>query len=319
MLNASHLARVDVNLLVLLHVVLEEGHVGRAAERLRLTSSAVSHGLARLRRLLDDPLFLRTPKGIVPTARALALREPVAEILSLVQGVLRTAVPFDPATSSRRFVIGAPDAVLASTAALLLKRISAVAPRIDIGLVHLMPQPRERPTDNPWAQCLKQIEQREVDVAMLPIRELPSRFEGHWLYDEDFVVAMRRGHPFERDPTEANFCATNHLLVSSGGDPHGFVDEALRKRGRRRRVALTVPSFMLALELVARSDLLVALPRQLVRRHVARFGLAAVELPLKRKADPIQAVTTKAAMLDAGVAWLMGMLVSLFALQTKPS
>src|SRR4029078_9501847 len=102
MLNASHLARVDVNLLVLFHVVLEEGHVGRAAAQLRFTACAVSHGLARLRRLLDDPLFLRTPKGIVPTARALALREPVEEMLSLVQGVLCTAVPFDPATSSVR-------------------------------------------------------------------------------------------------------------------------------------------------------------------------------------------------------------------------
>jgi DNA-binding transcriptional LysR family regulator len=319
MLNAAHLARVDVNLLVLFHVVLEEGHVGRAAERLRLTSSAVSHGLARLRRLLDDPLFLRTPKGIVPTARALALRDPVAEALSLVQGVLRTAVPFEPATSSRRFVIGAPDAVLASTAALLLKRIRAVAPRVDVGLVHLMPRPRERPTDNPWEKGLNQIEQREIDVAVLPIRNLPSRFEARWLYDEDFVVAMRRGHPFEQEPTEANFCATDQLLVSSGGDPHGFVDEALRKRGRRRRVALTVPSFMLALELVARSDLLAALPRQLVRRHAARFGLAAVELPLRRKPDPIQAVTTKAAMLDAGVAWLMGTLAGLFAPGTKAS
>jgi DNA-binding transcriptional LysR family regulator len=78
MLNASQLARADINLLVLFHVVLEEGNVGRAADRLRVTSSAVSHSLARLRLLLDDPLFLRTPKGIVPTARAVALREPVA-------------------------------------------------------------------------------------------------------------------------------------------------------------------------------------------------------------------------------------------------
>ena len=313
MLNASHLARVDLNLLVLFQVVLEEGNVGRAAERLRLTSSAVSHGLARLRRLLDDPLFLRTPKGIVPTARALALREPVGEILSLVQGVLHTAVPFDPATSSRRFVIGAPDAVLASTATALLERVSAAAPQIDLGLVHLMPQPRDRLTDNPWDLCLNQIEQREVDIALLPVRELPPRFDARWLYDEDFVVAMRKGHPFARDPTEANFCAANHLLVSSSADPRGFVDEALRKRGRKRRVALTVPSFMVALEHVAHSDLLVALPRQLVRRHAARFGLVAVELPLKRKPDPIQAVTTKAALLDVGVTWLMETLISLFA------
>ena len=312
MLNPSHLARVDINLLVLFQVVLEEGNVGRAAARLRLTPSAVSHGLARLRRLLDDPLFLRTPKGIVPTARALALREPVEEMLSLVQGVLCTAVPFDPATSSRRFVIGAPDAVLASTATTLLERIGVAAPRIDLGLVHLMPQQTKRSTDHPWAKCLSQIEQREVDVGLLPVREVPSRFEARRLYDEDFVVAMRRGHPFARHPTEGNFCAAKHLLVSSSGAAQGFVDEALSKRGRTRRVALTVPSFMMAVEQVAHSDLLAALPRGLVRQQAARFGLTAVELPFKRKPDPIQVVTTHAAMLDAGVAWLMETLVSLF-------
>jgi DNA-binding transcriptional LysR family regulator len=315
MLNVSQLARIDINLLVLFHVVLDEGNVGRAADRLRLTSSAVSHGLARLRRLLDDPLFLRTPKGIVPTARALALRAPVAEILSLVLGVLHTAVPFDPATSSRRFVIGAPDAVLASTASTLLEHMGAVAPRVDLGLVHVMPQRHERVNGKPWAGCLDQIEQREVDVALLPVREFPPRFAAHWLYDEDFVVAMRKGHAFARNPTEANFCAAKHLLVASGGDPYGFVDEVLGKRGRTRRIALTVPSFAMALEYVAHSDLLAALPRRLVRRHATRFGLTAAELPFKRKADPIQAVTTKAAMLDAGVAWLVGTLVSLFAVR----
>lgn len=313
MLNVAHLARVDINLLVLFHVVLEEGNVGRAAERLRLTSSAVSHGLARLRRLLDDPLVLRTPKGIVPTARALALRDPVAEILSLALGVLRTAVPFDPSTSKRRFVIGAPDAVLASTATTLVEHIAAKAPQVDIGLVHLMPRPRDRAADQPWARCLDQIEQREIDLALLPVREVPPRFQASWLYEEDFVVAMRRGHAFARRPTEANFCAAKHLLVSSGGDPHGFVDEVLGKRGRTRRVALTVPSFTLALEYVAHSDLLAALPRRLVGRHASRLGLTAVELPFKRRADPIQAVTTKAAMLDAGVGWLMATLVNLFA------
>src|SRR5689334_1149542 len=224
MLNAAQLARVDLNLLVLFHVVMEEGHVGRAATRLRLTSSAVSHGLRRLRRLLEDPLFLRTPKGIVPTERAAALREPVAEILSRVQGVLHTAVPFDAATSNRRFVIGAPDAVFASMASMLLARIGAIAPAVDVALVDLMPGPRDRQTDHPWAQCLEKVERREVDVALLPLPELPRRFEAHRLFDEDFVVAMRRGHAFARDPDEANFCAAKHLLVSSSGDPRGFVD-----------------------------------------------------------------------------------------------
>ena len=196
---------------------------------------------------------------------------------------------------------------------MLLERIGALSPGIDVGLVDLMPRPRDRQTCHSWAQCLDPIEQREVDVALLPVRDVPHRFEAHRLYDEDFVVAMRRGHAFARNPSEAKFCAAGHLLVSSGGDPHGFVDEVLASRGRTRRVALTVPSFMKALEHIAQSELLATLPRRLVQRQVIRFGLTAVELPFRRKADAIQAVTTKAAMRDAGVAWLVEPLVSLFA------
>src|SRR5688500_1119224 len=111
MLNKTDLARSDLNLLVLFETVLEERHVGRAAERLKLSSSAVSHGLTRLRRFLNDPLFLKTPKGVVPTARATELAAPIAEILAHVRSVIATAEPFDPAKSTRRFTIGAPDGV----------------------------------------------------------------------------------------------------------------------------------------------------------------------------------------------------------------
>src|SRR3954447_5327487 len=109
MLNKIDLSRADLNLLVLFEVVLAERNVGRAAQRLNLTPSAVSHGLGRLRRLLNDPLFLRTPKGVVPTARAMALAGPVADLLARARNVLASAAPFDAATSTRRFVIGAPD------------------------------------------------------------------------------------------------------------------------------------------------------------------------------------------------------------------
>jgi len=113
MLNEIDLSRADLNLLVLFEAVLEEGHVGRTADRLNLSPSAVSHGLGRLRRLLNDPLFLRTPKGVVPTARAIDLAEPIADILARVRSVVSTSEPFDPATSTRRFTIGAPDGVSA--------------------------------------------------------------------------------------------------------------------------------------------------------------------------------------------------------------
>src|ERR687897_1064804 len=100
MLNDIDLSRTDLNLLVVFEVVLEERHVGRAADRLNLTPSAVSHGLRRLRKLLNDPLFLRTPKGVVPTARATELADPIAEILARIRNVVGTAEPFDPANST---------------------------------------------------------------------------------------------------------------------------------------------------------------------------------------------------------------------------
>src|SRR6186713_2068847 len=103
MMNLDPLSRVDLNLLVLFEVVCEEGHVGRAADRLSLTSSAVSHGLGRLRRLLNDPLFLKTPKGVVPTARAADLAVPIADVLARARSVIATAEPFDPAISRRQF------------------------------------------------------------------------------------------------------------------------------------------------------------------------------------------------------------------------
>src|SRR5215212_8340209 len=113
MLNENDLSRADLNLLVLFEAVLTERHVGRTARRLSLTPSAVSHGLSRLRRLLNDPLFLRTPKGVVPTARALELAEAVGDILARARRLIASGAPFDPAGSVRRFTIGMPDAVSA--------------------------------------------------------------------------------------------------------------------------------------------------------------------------------------------------------------
>jgi DNA-binding transcriptional LysR family regulator len=163
--------------------------------------------------------------------------------------------------------------------------------------------------DGPWQGSLEKLEKREIDVAVLPLGVMPPRFEARRLYDEDFVVAMRRGHASARSLTQAAYCKAQHLLVSLSGDPHGFVDELLAKRGLKRRIALTVPTFMMALSHLSNSDLIAALPRRLVASHAARFALASAEMPFKRKPDPIRAVATRAAMSDDGIAWLMDELV----------
>lgn len=304
MMNSIDLSRIDLNLLVLFEIVFEERHVGRAAERLNLTPSAVSHALGRLRRLFDDPLFIKTPKGVVPTARAAELAAPVAQALTQVRSVISIAEPFDAATSVRRFIVGAPDGVAAVLLPPLLTALKRSAPGIDIGVRQLLPIAGETSPERAWRNAFVDLESRAMDIAVMPSDHVPPRFRVLRLYDEDFVVAMRAGHPFAKSPTLARYCDAQHLVVSLTGDPYGFVDEALAKQGRSRRIALTVPNFLFALSVVADTDLLCALPRRLVAMHANRFAIVARESPVPLPQFSINAVAPKAALADAGLAWV---------------
>jgi DNA-binding transcriptional LysR family regulator len=311
MLNEIDLSRTDLNLLVLFQVVLEERHVGRAAERLNLTPSAVSHGLGRLRLLLNDPLFLRTPKGVVPTARATDLAGPITDVLARVRGVISTAEPFDPARSARRFTIGAPDSASAVFLPPLLAELRRSAPGINIGVRQLLPPPGETSPERAWRFAFAELEARTIDLAIIPADHIPARFDQRCVYEEDFVVAMRAGHSFADDPTLERYCEMQHLVVSNSGDPHGFVDDVLAKQGRSRRVALTVPNFMFALAIIAETDLICALPRPFVAMHAARFGVLGLNAPLPLVNGRLNAVAPKVAMMDAGLAWLFNQIAGM--------
>jgi len=308
MLNEIDLSRTDLNLLVLFEAVVQERHVGRAADRLNLTPSAVSHGLGRLRRQLNDPLFLKTPKGVVPTARATQLSAPIAEVLARVRSVFSTAEPFDPAISTRRFTIGAPDGASAVFLPRLLAELRRSSPAIDIGVRQLLPVVGETAPERAWRSAWADLEKRAMDVAIVPSDHVPVRFSKRVLYEEEFVLAMRVGHPYADDPSLARYCHAQHLVVSLEGDPHGFVDEVLARKGRARRVALTVPNFMFALALLAESDLICAVPRRFAAAHAARFGVVAIEAPLPLGQFRMNIVAPKVAMMDAGLAWLVGLL-----------
>ena len=223
----NDISRIDLNLLVLFEVVLEERHVGRAAERLNLTPSAVSHGLGRLRRLLNDPLFLRTPKGVVPTTRATELAAPVADILAQVRSVISTADPFDPTRSTRRFTLGAPDGASAVFLPPLLAGLRQAAPGIDISVRQLLPTPGEPSpsargaTPSPiwrrarWtSRSSPPITFRRASMRALSMRRISS---------SPCAPDIRS----RTDPTLERYCEMQHLVVSFTGDPQGFVDEAL--------------------------------------------------------------------------------------------
>jgi DNA-binding transcriptional LysR family regulator len=304
MLNEIDLSRADLNLLVLFEAVLEEGHVGRAADRMRLTPSAVSHGLGRLRRLLNDPLFLRTPTGVVPTARAVELATPVRDILARVRSVVSTAEPFDPTKSRRQFTIAAPDGVSAVILPPLLAQLAQSAPGIDISVRQLLPVQGETSPERAWRSAFAELEARAMDIAIVPSDDIPVRFHRQTLYEEDFVVAMRRGHPYAQAPTLDRYCEMQHLVVSLTGDRHGFVDEVLAKHGRSRRIALTVPNFLFALAVIAETDLITALPRRFAAMHAPRFGIVSLDAPLALPRFRLNAVAPGAAMMDKGTSWL---------------
>lgn len=305
MLNETDLSRIDLNLLVLFEAVLAERHVGRAATRLNLSPSAISHGLGRLRRLLNDPLFVRTPKGVVPSDRTLQIADAIADILAQVRRVVGTAAPFDPKTSTRRFTIGAPDAVSAVLLPALHRHLERCAPQIGIGIRQLLPSGN---SGDAWANTLTGIETRAIDIAVIPLDKAPARFHAQTLYEEEFVIAMRRRHAFAKTPTLRHYCQMRHLVVSHSGDAHGFVDEALAAHGAARQVMLTVPNFMMALGIIAESDMISALPRRFVALHAKRFGVIAVPTPVTLPHFRIRAVAAKAALMDSGLAWLFGVL-----------
>ena len=302
-MNEIQLSRIDLNLLVLFEAVLQERHVGRAAARMNLSPSAVSHGLGRLRHLLNDPLFLRTPKGVVPTARAAELSEQIADILSRVRTVVASAESFDPATSRRRFTIGAPDGISGVFLLSLLDDLRQVAPGIDISLKHVIATPARV-----WTSTLAELEAGAMDIIVVPSDDIPARFAEKPLYEDGFVIGMRAGHSFADEPSLENFCAQQHLVVSITGDPHGFMDQMLGEQGLSRRVALTVPNFMFALAVIAGTDLVCALPRSFAATHGWRFGIICVDAPVQTPRFAIRAVVPKVALMDAGLAWLFDML-----------
>jgi DNA-binding transcriptional LysR family regulator len=309
MLNAIDLSRIDLNLLVLFETVYAERHVGRSAERLNLTASAVSHGLRRLREVLNDPLFLRTPKGVTPTQRATELAEPVADALARVRSIVSSASPFDPAISTRRFTIGAPDAVSAVILPPLLDLLRKAAPGVAIGLKQVLAAQEEGAGSiHPWRSAYSDLDAGALHVAIVPSDDVPERFVKHHLYDEEFVIAMREGHPCAKRLTLDAYCAAQHLVVSENGDAYGFVDAALAQVGRTRRTVLTAPNFMFALVVLAQTELLCAIPRVFAERHAQTFGVRVAKPPVPLPAFRLNAVLPKPALMDAGLQWLLNLL-----------
>ena len=269
------LTHVDINLLVVFEALLLERHVGRAADRLFLSQSATSHALGRLREMLGDPLFVRHPKGIEPTARANALAGPIADVLNRVRAIVRPQLPFKPAALDRTFSIGATDYAVFVVLAPLLARLQALAPRLDLRIL---------PVDQ--ASIAAAFDRGTLDFAIGNFPDPPDRLEAIPLFDERFIGVARRDHPaLKRDSMSLeDFVAIPHALVSLGGDQHGRVDEALATLGLKRRVAVTVAHFLALPFVIGSTDMVGVLAERAAVRLAETAELSLFPLPLKMPA-----------------------------------
>jgi DNA-binding transcriptional LysR family regulator len=172
----------------------------------------------------------------------------------------------------------------------------------------VLPEPGDSSPERAWRNVCAALEARAFDVAVIPSGVRPVRFHARVLYEEDFIIGVRARRSFADDLSLKRYCEMSHVLVSESGEAFGFVDRALAKRGRTRRVALTVPSFMFALSVVSETDLICAFPRRFLAMHGSRFRVVAREPPIRLPTYSVTAIATNAALVDSGVEWLFALL-----------
>jgi DNA-binding transcriptional LysR family regulator len=238
--------------------------------RLHLSQPATSALLARLRELFGDPLLLRSARGMLPTPRALELLGPVKQVLDEIDAIVQPRAAFDPAKATHTFTLSASDYVEYALLPTLVDYLERTAPGVRLAV---------RPLD--LQTVTKQMETGEVDLCITGLQNAPAGLHQQALYAERMVSVVRRDHPgVGARLTLEKFCSLDHILVSVRGS--GFsarIDEALAALGRKRHARLAVPHFLLVPEIVARSDMISALPERLARGHANKLRI--YEPPLK--------------------------------------
>lgn len=262
--------QIDLNLLATLDVLLSELNVTRAAQRLNLSQPSVSVQLARLREVFGDPLLLPGPRGMLPTARAIELREPLRQALEALESAVSTSSTFEPMLADNTWRIAATDYTETAVVLPILNRLRSAAPGTRLAILELNP-----------SRILRQAEQGDVDLIFHLREGSPPSLHQRLLFTERYVLAGRLNHPaLTRPLTLAQFCKLEHVIVSpEGGGFHAMSDEVLAKRGLRRKVVLSVPHFLFMLDALANSDLVAVLPERLVK-NIATLQVIAPPIAL---------------------------------------
>ncbi len=290
------MSRPDLNLLVTLDVLLAEGSVARAARRLHLSPSAMSRALARLRKIMGDPLLIRAGRGLVPTPRALALREKVGTLVQDAERVLSAAEKLDLKKLVRTFTLRTGDGFVENFGPALIARIGADAPGVRLRFAQ-----KPARDSGPLRDGEVDLETGVVGQATGP--ELRTQV----LFQDRFVGVVRRGHPLSRGKiTAARYAAGQHVDVSQHvarhGPEAGPIDRALATAKLEREIAIIVGGFSSALALARGSDLIAAVPE----RHTGnlRADMFSFTLPVPMPPIPVSMLWHPRLDADSAHRWL---------------
>lgn len=300
-IHTMNLAGIDLNLLVVLEALLAEASVTRAARRVGLSQPATSHALGRLRALLGDALFVRTPQGLRTTPRAEELRAPLAAALEAVRRTLAGPAPFDPRTSTRTFTLACADLAAFVLLPPLLARLAEAGPEVNVVL---------RPVA--VADVARQLGDGELDLFLGTADRAFDALHAQPLFRERFLTLVRKGHPATRRRLDLDaFCAVPHLLVAPRGTPGSYVDTRLAELGRSRRVVLTLPQFLVAPHVVAATDLAWVAPERMVKSYSGSLPVVARPVPFELDGFGIVAYWHEREHKDAAHRWFRATLAGL--------
>ncbi len=262
------MSRPDFNLLVTLNVLLVEGNVTRAARRLRLSPSAMSRALARLRETTGDPLLVRAGRGLVPTPRALELRDRVSQLVQDSEAVLRPAETLDLKQIVRTFTLRTSEGFVENFGPELITRVGEEAPGLRLRFVQ-----KSNKDSAPLRDGTVDLETGVVEMSTAP--EL--RVQG--LFQDRYIGVVRKGHPLSKGKiTQSRYAAGRHISVSREGLEKGPIDQALKQFDLERKIVTIVGGFSTALGLARASDLIASVPE----RHTGnlRAGMHSFPLPV---------------------------------------
>jgi DNA-binding transcriptional LysR family regulator len=284
----------DLNLLVTLDVLLAEGSVARAARRLRLSPSAMSRALARLRETMGDPLLVRAGRGLVPTPRAIELRERVSQLVEDGKAVLRPSETLNLKQLDRTFSLRTSEGFVENFGPELIARVGEEAPGARLCFV-------QKPDKDSTALRDGIVDLETGVVGKTTAQELRVQT----LFRDRFIGAVRLGHPFSQgEVSPSRFAAGRHIGVSRRGLDEGPIDEALKPLGLGRQIVTIVGGFSTALALARASDLIATVPE----RHTGnlRVGMHSFPLPVSTPEVTVSLLWHPRLDADPAHRWLRG-------------